>query len=62
MQRVQPPLTSGGEAGPIADLDNLRLGELRVKICPQRVVCEIRVPQDGISITQRNLLPMAEPV
>ena len=59
---MQPSLTTRRETGPETDLDDLWLGEFGMQIGPKRVVRQIRVPEDGIGITQRHFLALRKPL
>ena len=42
-------------------LHELRIREVLVKLCPQRLVGDLRVPDDRAGVCQRDFLSFAEP-
>ena len=60
VQRVQPALPAGRESGPVAQLHDLGLGELAVQVGPECIVCQVRVPEHGIGVTQSDFLAFSE--
>jgi hypothetical protein len=61
-QRLDPPLLPEGERDEEPKLDQLRDGEVPVEPLPERVVGDLRVPDDGAGVGQRGLLAGAEVV
>ena len=59
-ERADPPLPAGDVADERAELDELRLGEVRVQLVPERVVREARVPADRVGVAERDALALAE--
>ena len=57
-ERLDPPLLSAGQRNEEAELDQLWLGEVRVKSRPEFLVGKVRVPDDGAGVAQRRLLPL----
>ena len=61
-ERLDPSLLTAGQRNEEAELDQFRLGEVRVQGRPQLFVGEIRIPDDGARVAQRGLLPLGEPI
>src|SRR3954470_14772148 len=59
-ERADPTLAAGDIAYERAELDELRLGEVRVQLLPQSVVGERRVPADRVRVAQRDALTLGE--
>jgi hypothetical protein len=58
VERAQPALLAHGDGDEIADLDDLRFGEVRVQPRPQNVVGRL-VPGDTFGIGKRGFLLVA---
>src|SRR5271166_7092480 len=56
-ERAQPPLLPHGERGEIADLDQLRLAEMLVQTCPERIVDGL-IPGDRLGVGKCRLLSL----
>src|ERR1041384_364216 len=59
-ERLDPALLPERQCDEKAELDQLRDAEVLVQFCPQRVVGDIGVPDDGAGIGQRGLLALGE--
>jgi hypothetical protein len=59
-ERPDPALAAGDVADERPELDELRLGEVRVQLRPERVVGERRVPADRVGVAERDALALAE--
>ena len=59
-ERLDPALLPQGEGDEEAELDELGLAEVTVERLPQRVISEIRVPDDGARPSERRLLAFVE--
>jgi hypothetical protein len=57
---LDPALLPQREGNEEAELDELGFAEVPVERLPQRVISEIRVPDDGARPAQRRLLPFVE--
>lgn len=61
-QRLDPSLLTAGQGDEESQLNQLRLGEMRVQLLPELVVSNARIPQDGARVAERRLLAVVEPV
>ena len=52
---IMPPAAER-ETDPIAQLDQLRFGELGMELLPHGIVCIVRAPHDGVGISERQPL------
>src|SRR5581483_12215431 len=59
-ERADPALAARDVADERAELDELRLGEMRVQIAPHRVVRARRIPADRVGVAKRNALALGE--
>jgi hypothetical protein len=59
-ERPDPPLPAGDVADERPELDELRLGEVRVQLLPERVVGELRIPADRVGVPERDALALVE--
>jgi hypothetical protein len=57
---VDPALAAGEDAHGVADLDQLRLGEVAAQVGPQRVVGPGGVPGDRVGVAQGDALALGE--
>ena len=62
VQRVQPTLSTGRESSPVTQLHYLRLREFAMQVGPQCVVCQFRIPEHRVGITQSDLFSLRESV
>src|SRR6266545_2492664 len=61
-QRADPALLAAGEGDEVAQLDDLRLGEVAVQALPEGVVGQVGVPGDRLGVGQRGALALVEAV
>src|SRR6185436_13307633 len=59
-ERLDPSLLTQRERDEEAQLDQLRIREVQMQLCPQGLVGDLGVPDDGACVGQRRLLPLAE--
>ena len=59
-ERLDPALLSERERDEEAELDELRHREVLVQLRPQRVVCDVGIPDDRAGIGERRFLALAE--
>src|SRR6266571_243845 len=59
-QRADPALLAAGEGDEVAQLDDLRLGEVGVQALPEGVVGQVGVPGDRLGVGQRGALALVE--
>jgi hypothetical protein len=58
---LEPTLLPRRECDEETEFRKFRRSEVGVEVVPQRVVGEVCVPDDGIGIAQRSLLPIGVP-
>ena len=61
-QRLDPSLLAARQSDKEPQLDQLRIGEVGMEVRPERIVGEVRVPDDGAGVAQSGLLPVSEPI
>jgi hypothetical protein len=59
-ERLDPPLLSQRQRNEKPKLDELRNREVLVKLRPQGIVGDLRVPDDRARVGERNFLALAE--
>ena len=59
-ERADPALTARDVADERAQLDELRLREVRVQLLPQRVVGEVGIPADRVRVPERDAFAFVE--
>ena len=59
-ERLDPPLLPQGQCDEEPELDELGNREVRVELFPQRIVGDLRIPDDRARIGQRDFLALAE--
>jgi len=55
---LDPTLLPAGQGDEEPELDQLGLAEVLVKLAPQLIVGDLRVPDDGARVAERRFLPL----